>query len=157
MAFETTPPIRVGSWLVTATTSLGGWPAEGNYGYDRNTEMYFGAGSARIQSNIHQITGSAVVKLPTFARLQPYVLGGGGALVFDPTGNAGGTFAGATRETKGAFVYGSGADYAFTKHIALRAEDRGYVYKAPYFNLTSLNTNAWTNIAQPSAGIVFRF
>jgi opacity protein-like surface antigen len=71
------------------------------------------------------------VKLPGFARLQPYALAGGGALVFDPTGNAGGNFAGATTETRGAFVYGAGADYAFTRHISLRAEYRGYVYKAP--------------------------
>jgi opacity protein-like surface antigen len=131
--------------------------AEANYGYDRNTQNYFGGTAGRVESNIHQITGSAVVKLPTFARLQPYVLGGGGALVFDPTGNAGGSFAGATRETKGAFVYGGGADYVFTRHISLRAEYRGYVYKAPSFNLTSLNTDAWTHIAQPSAGIVFKF
>jgi opacity protein-like surface antigen len=82
---------------------------------------------------------------------------GGGALVFDPTGNAGGNFAGATTETRGAFVYGAGADYAFTRHISLRAEYRGYVYKAPDFNLAGLNTDSWTHIAQPSAGIVFRF
>ncbi len=77
--------------------------------------------------------------------------------MFDPTGNAGGSFAGATWEAKGAFVYGAGADYAFTKHLFLRAEYRGYVYKAPDFNLASFNTNAWTHTAQPSAGIVIRF
>src|SRR6266436_4613197 len=127
------------------------------YGYDRNTQIYFGRTGARVESNTHQITGSAVVKLPSFARLQPYALAGGGALVFDPTGNAGGNFAGATTETRGAFVYGAGADYAFTRHISLRAEYRGYVYKAPDFNLAGLNTDSWTHIAQPSAGIVFRF
>jgi opacity protein-like surface antigen len=97
------------------------------------------------------------VKLPSIARLQPFVLGGGGALVFDPTSNAGGTFAGATRQTRGAFVYGGGADYSIMRHVSLRAEYRGYVYKGPDFNLTSLNTDSWTHIAQPSAGVVFRF
>jgi opacity protein-like surface antigen len=77
--------------------------------------------------------------------------------MFDPTGNVGGSFAGATWQAKGAFVYGAGADYAFTKHISLRAEYRGYVYKAPDFNVASLNTNAWAHTAQPSAGITFRF
>lgn len=77
--------------------------------------------------------------------------------MFDPTGNAGGNFAGATTETRGAFVYGAGADYAFTRHISLRAEYRGYLYKAPDFNLTRLNTDSWTHIAQPSDGIVFVF
>jgi opacity protein-like surface antigen len=77
--------------------------------------------------------------------------------VFDPTGNAGGSFAGATLETKAAFVYGVGAQYAFTRHFSLRAEYRGLLYKAPSFNLGGLNTDSWTQIAQPSAGIVFRF
>ena len=55
------------------------------------------------------------------------------------------------------FVYGVGAEYAFTRHFSLRAEYRGLVYKAPSFNLAGLNTDSWTQIAQPSAGIVFRF
>ena len=77
--------------------------------------------------------------------------------MFDPTGNAGGSFAGATWQAKGAFVYGAGADYAFTRHISLRAEYRGYVYKAPDFNVAGLSTDSWTHTAQPSAGFVFRF
>ena len=130
---------------------------EANYGYDRNTQFYFARAPARVQSDIHQLTGSAVVKLPTFARLQPYALAGAGALVFDPTGNSGGSFAGATLETKAVFVYGGGAQYAFTRHFSLRAEYRGLVYKAPSFNLAGLNTDSCTQIAQPSAGIVFRY
>ena len=146
-----------GGFLVGYRYNFNRWlSAEANYGYDRNTEIYSG-GAARVQSNIHQITGSAVVKLPTLFRLQPYALAGGGGLVFDPTANAGGTFANASRETRGAFVYGVGADYGFTKHLAIRAEYRGYVYKAPDFNLASLNTDTWTHTAVPSAGFVFKF
>ena len=44
--------------------------AEANYGYDRNTQFCFSGTPARVQSDIHQITGSAVVKLPSLARLQ---------------------------------------------------------------------------------------
>ena len=147
-----------GGFLLGYRYNINRWlAAEGNYGYDRNSQIYFGGTGTRVQSNIHQITGSAVVKLPGFARIQPFALAGGGVLVFDPTGNAGGNFAGATTETRGAFVYGAGADYAFTRHISLRAEYRGYVYKAPDFNLAGLNTDSWTHTAQPSAGIVVRF
>jgi opacity protein-like surface antigen len=149
---------ETGGGLVGYRYNINRWlAAEANYGYDRNTQLYFGGTSGRVQSNIHQVTGSAVVKLPGFARVQPYALAGGGGLVFDPTGNAGGTFTGATRQAKGAFLYGGGADYVLTKHLSLRAEYRGFVYKAPDFNLTSLNTNTWTHIAQPTAGVVFRF
>ena len=94
-----------GGFLLGYRYNFNRWlAAEANYGYDRNTQFYFGGTPARVQSDIHQITGSAVVKLPSFARLQPYALAGAGALVFDPTGNFGGTFAGATSETKAAFV-----------------------------------------------------
>jgi outer membrane immunogenic protein len=149
---------NTGGFLVGYRYNINRWlAAEANYGYDRNTQIYFGSGLGRVESDIHQATGDAVVKLPSFLRLQPYALAGGGALMFDPTGNAGGSLAGATWQAKGAFVYGAGADYAFTKHFSVRAEYRGYVYKSPDFNLASLNTNAWAHTAQPSAGIVFRF
>jgi outer membrane immunogenic protein len=131
--------------------------AEANYGYDRNTQSYIGSTSAGVQSKIYQLTGSAVVKLPGFARIQPYALAGGGGLILDPTDNAGGTFSGVTSQARGAFLYGGGADYAFTRHLSLRAEYRGFVYKAPSFSLASLNTDTWTDTAQPSSGIVFRF
>src|SRR6266581_5519563 len=147
---------ETGGLLIGYRYNITRWlAAEANYGYDRNTQSYIGSTSARVQSNIHQITGSAVVKLPGFARIQPYALAGGGGLLFAPS--AGGTFAGATLQARGAFLYGGGADYAFTRHLSLRAEYRGFVYQAPNFNLASLNTSAWTHSAQPSAGIVFRF
>jgi len=149
---------QTGGFLLGYRYNFNRWlAAEANYGYDRNTQFYFGGAPARVQSDIHQITGAAVVKLPTLLRLQPYALAGAGGLVFDPTGNFGGSFAGATTETRAAFVYGVGAQYALSMHFSLRAEYRGLVYKAPDFNLAGLNTDSWTQIAQPSAGIVFRF
>jgi hypothetical protein len=39
--------------------------AEGNYGFDRNTQKYFGSfGESRVQANVHAVTGDVVVKLP---------------------------------------------------------------------------------------------
>jgi len=73
------------------------------------------------------------------------------------TGNAGGSFAGASEQTWGTFLYGVGADYVLAKHWSIRAEYRGLVYKAPSFNLAGLDTDSWAHTAQPSAGIVFRF
>ena len=149
---------NTGGLLVGYRYNLKRWFAvEANYGYDRNTQMYFGSTLARVQSDIHQFTGSAVVKLPGLGRFQPYALAGGGALVFEPTGNAGGVFAGANQEARGTFLYGLGADYVVARHLSLRAEYRGLVYKAPDFSLAGLNTDSWTNISQPAVGIVFRF
>jgi opacity protein-like surface antigen len=107
---------------------------------------------------VHAATADVVVGLPfTISRFSPYVLGGGGSLVFHPTGNAGGFVSGADTQAKGAFLYGGGVNYALTKHFSLRAEYRGYVYKDADFGIRALNTDSWTHTAQPSAGIAFRF
>jgi opacity protein-like surface antigen len=90
-------------------------------------------------------------------KLLPYVLGGGGALIFSPTNNLGGFVPGADTQAQGAFVYGGGADYGITRHLSLRAEYRGFVYKVPDFGLSNLSTDGWTHTALPSAGLVVRF
>jgi len=133
--------------------------AEGNYGFDRNTQKYFGSfGEARVQTNVHAVTGDLVVKLPLpIRRISTYALAGGGGLIFDPTGNNRGSVPGVGTQGRSAFLYGAGADYALTRHLSLRAEYRGFVYKNPDFGLRPMNTESWTHTAQPSAGIVFRF
>ena len=160
-----------GQGISRSTTDTGGFQvgyryninrwlaAEGNYGFDRNTQRYFGSfGESRVQANAHAVTGDLVVKLPLRIRgISTYALAGGGGLIFDPTGNFGGSVAGASSQGRGAFLYGGGADYAFTRHLSLRAEYRGFVYKNPDFGLASLRTDSWTHTAQPSAGIVVRF
>jgi len=133
--------------------------AEANYGFNRDTQRYFSAGGlSRVQSDVHAATADVAVNLPfAISRFSPYVLGGGGSLIFRPTGNAGGFVAGADTQAKGAFLYGAGVNYALSKRFSLRAEYRGYVYKDADFGLRALNTDSWTHTAQPSAGIVFRF
>jgi outer membrane immunogenic protein len=133
--------------------------AEANYGYNRNNQRYFTSnGASQIQANIHSVTGDLVVNLPfKFHKLLPYALGGGGALIFNPTNNSGGFVTVADTRAQGAFVYGGGADYGLTRRLSLRAEYRGLVYKAPSFGLSNLNTDSWTHTALPSAGLVMRF
>jgi len=67
--------------------------ADASYGYARNTQQNFTSSSQfGVQANVHQATGALVVTAPhRIFRLAPYVLAGTGALVFDPTGNAGGS------------------------------------------------------------------
>jgi len=152
---------ETGGLLISYRYHFNRWlAAEGVYGYDRNTQQYFGsAGLSRVQANVHQATGGFVVSLPASARfrLSPYLLAEGGALVFDPTGNSLGSIPGAGRQAVGVFAYGGGVDYPVVRHVSLRAEYRGLVYNAPDFGLASLHTDRITHTAQPSAGIVFRF
>ena len=151
---------NTGGFLVGYRYHFNRWlSGEANYGYDRNTQRYFSTGGlSRVQSDVHTATAAAVVNLPfRISRLNPYVLGGGGSLVFHPTGNAGGFVSGADTQAKGAFLYGGGVNYTLTRHWSVRAEYRGYVYKDADFGVRALNTDSWTHTAQPSAGIVFRF
>jgi opacity protein-like surface antigen len=151
---------ETGGFLVGYRYHFNRWlSGEANYGYNRDTQRYFSAGGfSRVQSDVHTATADVVVGLPfRIARLNPYVLGGGGSLVFHPTGNPGGFVSGADTQAKGTFLYGVGVNYALTRHLSLLAEYRGYVYKDVDFGVRALNTDSWTHTAQPSAGIAFRF
>jgi outer membrane autotransporter protein len=133
---------------------------EGAYGYSLNTQKYsLSSGAFRIQSGIHDFTGSLVVNLPSHrhSRINPYLLAGGGALHFAPTNNQFNTLSGAQGQTRGAFVYGAGVNYGIYKELSLRAEYRGLVYSTPDFGFGALATNSVTHTAVPSVGLSFRF
>jgi opacity protein-like surface antigen len=150
---------NTGGFLVGYRYHFNRWlAAEASYGYNRNTQQNFTSGGQfNLQTNVHEATGAFVATLASNRRVNPYVLAGAGALVFDPTGNAGQSVDGAFRQAKAAFVYGGGADFKVVNHVALRAEYRGFVYNRPDFELTSLPTGVLAHTAQPSAGFVFQF
>lgn len=83
---------------------------EAAYGYGRNTQKFStDTGVFGQQANVNQMTAGFVANLPVAPKLKisPYLLAEGGALIFDPTGNAYGTASGsAQRQNRGAFVYG---------------------------------------------------
>jgi hypothetical protein len=61
---------ETGGFLLGYCYNFNRWlAAEANYGYDGNTQFYFGGTPARVQADIHQITGSAVVKLPSLCQV----------------------------------------------------------------------------------------
>src|SRR5215469_8289342 len=74
---------ETGGFLIGYRYHFNRWlAAETVYGYDRNSQEYFGsAGPSRVQANVHQATGGFVVSLPTSAkwRFSPYLLAEGGA------------------------------------------------------------------------------
>ena len=110
---------NTGGFLVNYRFHINGWlAAEASYGYDRNSqESFTPGGNFGIQANVHQATGALVVNLPlSVHRMRPYVLAGAGALVFDPTGNAGRFVSGAQVQARPAFVYGGGVDYRLVRH-----------------------------------------
>lgn len=148
---------RSGGVLVGYSYQLNNWAGvEGNYGYTRNTQNYFGTfGQSSVRADMHEVTGSFVFHIPVHvANLRPYALGGGGALIFDPVD----TFAnGIDRQVRGTFVYGGGVNFDVARNFGIRAEYRGLVYKAPDFKVDTLNLDKFTHVAQPSVGFYYRF
>jgi len=131
---------------------------EANYDYGRIANKYTNAGASfAVQSQIHGISGNLVVGPRNATGLRPFVLVGGGALVFNPTNNAGGAVPGNQRQTRGTFDFGAGLDLAFWSRLSLRLEYRGFLYQVPDFGLATLHTNKHTISSVPSVGLVFTF
>jgi opacity protein-like surface antigen len=155
----TDEPTNSGGVMAGYRFNLKNWLAvEGDYDYFRNDQKFSASsGTTFIPMNVHAATGTAIVRLPSFKMpavkiVSPFVLAGGGAMFFDPRGGSVNQ-----EQTRGAFVYGGGFDVPMAKHIALRAQYRGFVYKIPDFEMTSLEVDKYTHSAVPSAGLVFTF
>jgi|SRR5271165_943119 len=155
----TNEPTNSGGVMAGYRFNLKNWLAvEGDYDYFRNGQKFMASsGATYIPMNVHATTGTAIVKLPSFKMpavkiVSPFVLAGGGAMFLDPRGGSL-----SKEQTRGAFVYGGGFDVPMARHIALRAQYRGLVYKIPDFQMTSLKVDKYTHSAVPSAGLVFTF
>ena len=136
---------------------------QGDYGYTRDTQTYFDPvfGQVDIQSGIHELTAAAVITAPSHNRIRPYGLAGVGGLFFRPTNSFNNQSLGIDNttgngNTKGTFVFGGGVDFDINHSLALRAEYRDYLYRIPDFQL-GLGSNNYTNLSQPSVGVVWRF
>ena len=154
----TNEPTNSGGVMAGYRFNLKNWLAvEGDYDYFRNHETFLSSsGATFIPTNVHASTGTAIMKLPSFKVpavkiVSPFVLAGGGALLFDPRRGS------VSEQTRGAFVYGGGVDVPMSKHFLLRAQYRGFAYKIPDFEMTGVKVDKYTHSAVPSAGLVFTF
>ena len=126
---------------------------EANYGYSLNTQSYgSSSGLLGVKSYSHEISAAYVFRMP-MRKFTPFVLAGAGGLIFDPK-----DFAGASSQTRAAFVYGGGADFDVTHHVFVRAEYRGFVYNSPTYDLAGLSgVDRTTHRAEPSVGFGYRW
>jgi outer membrane immunogenic protein len=147
-------PTNSGSFLAGYRFNFNKWiAAEADYDFFSNSQKYVtSSGNFRTQTYTHGITGAGVLKFPVFHGVNTFVLAGGGVMVFDPRKTTE-----IQSQTRGTFVYGGGADLPVMKHVALRAQYRGFVYKVPDFSLSQLKVDKFTHAAVPSAGFVFTF
>jgi outer membrane immunogenic protein len=130
-----------------------------SYGFTRNNQNYTIPGPvvAPIQTNIHAVSAAYVLGVHPYAKLKPFILAGGSALIFSPTNTFENSSFGANVQTRPAVVYGGGADYTVYHNIAVRLQYRGFLYKAPDFGVSDFTTGSLGHMAEPSAGVVFNF
>jgi opacity protein-like surface antigen len=132
--------------------------AEAGYGHARYTQSYSNElGASSVQSDLRQWTTDFVFHIPDRkSRIHPYAVTGVGVLRFTPTENVN-NLAGAASESRSAFIYGGGADFDIRKGLGIRADYRGFKFKAPDFELAELTTLKQSHISEPSIGVYFRF
>jgi opacity protein-like surface antigen len=154
----TNEPSNSGGLMVGYRFNLKNWLAvEGDYDYFRNHESFWASSEKTVvPTNTHALTATAIGKLPSFKMptvkiVSPFVIGGGGVMLFSPRSGS------LSEQTRGTFVYGGGFDVPMSKHFLVRAQYRGFVYKTPDFEQTSLKIDTYTHSAVPSAGLVFTF
>jgi len=170
----TLTPTKAGAFIATGRVRFTPRSSiEVNYGRVKNSQMYVSGGiDFRIQGLISEFTGAYVFSFLQSDKLEPFVFGGGGVLVFNPSITQIDTIpssVGARRQTKPAFLYGAGVDYkvfsilpiisksSLSSKVALRLQYRGLVYKAPSFDVQNLFTGAEGHMAEPSIGLVVKF
>ena len=136
--------------------NLKNWLAiEGDYDYFRNHETFqMSSGTTFVPTNTHALTGTAIVKLPSFKMptvklVSPFVVGGGGAMFFSPRSGSLG------EQTRGTLAYGGGVDVPVSKHFLVRTQYRGFIYKTPDFEPTGVKVDTYTHSAVPSIGLVY--
>jgi opacity protein-like surface antigen len=127
---------------------------------DNSQIFILGANDYRAQTSVTEFSGAYVLSPFHFAKIEPFVLAGGGALRFYPSNqyiNGNASPFGAAQQTSMAFLYGGGVDYRVWKRIGLRLQYRGLIYKEPNFHVTQFFTGSKGHMAEPSIGIVFNF
>lgn len=117
----------------------------------------------RFQTNVTEFSGAYVFNPLETEKFRPFLLGGAGAVVFNPYYEyidfIPVSMMGA-RQTQVGFLYGGGVDYRLPRvgsRFALRLQYRGLLFSAPSFKLQNLFTGASGHMAEPSLGIVFKF
>lgn len=120
-----------------------------NYSFNRADQNY---NLQPVKAQAHEVGADWVVSVPVLM-FRPFVLAGGGLIVFHPDANQPGT----SDNIKPVFVYGGGVDWAVIPHFGIRGQYRGNLYRAPDLLAAASSTQAFAHTAEPMLGVYFRF
>ncbi len=134
---------------------------EANWGHSDDTQRYVtSALQYRIPTTMSEFSGAFVFMPMQTKRLKPFLLIGGGGLVFNPNNlliegipqsQQG------IRQTRPAVLYGGGVDYHLISLLSLRLQYRGLFYSPPDFGQPGLFTGGRGHLAEPTIGLAVRF
>lgn len=138
-----------------------------NYGFthyqERYTYSYSGQGPTNnytaVPTDWHEATAGYLVH-PKHIPLQPYLVLGGGAILFNPVGNAmnvpNTTYG--YRQWRGAGLLELGFDMPVKwQHVGFRISGRSLYYRAPNFGSSIISTQTWRVTAEPEVSTFWRF
>lgn len=141
---------------------------EMNFGYNPATQHFTGNDhqTGVVYSHAKPFTIDYVASAPfSFHGIRPFLLAGGGLISYNISSYVAKPPASSAAlpvqpQKVPAFEYGIGADFhpsLLPPFIGLRLQYRGLVAHAPDYRLPILRTDNVRNIAEPQAGLVFRF
>jgi len=132
-----------------------------DFGRTKNSQMYsVSPNEYRVQGPITEFGGLVLFSFWQGKKFETFALGGMSALVFTPKVTV---IDGVSSnlpvhtQTKPAPVYGLGFDYHVYHRFSVRVLYRGLFYKAPDFTVPNFFTGAYGHMAEPTAGLVFKF
>ena len=132
---------------------------EANYGFEQNNILYKGPtclNGYKVNVRNQEITAAYVYNF-TFRKFNPFVEGGGGALLWQSLRNEATTTLDVKNQTTIVGLYGAGVAYELSPSFDIRLEYRGILSKVPNFGDTLLNTNKYYNIYNPVIGVAYHF
>lgn len=140
---------------------------EVNFGYNRATQHFSGNSiqTGVVYSHAKPFTIDYVATWPHLVHgFRPFILAGAGLISYNISSYTaappGAPSLPVRPEKIPAGEYGIGADYhpsAFPPFMAMRFQYRGLIAHGPDYLLPYLATSTFTNIAEPQAGLVFKF
>lgn len=146
-----------GGLLVNYRYHFNRWSGvELNYGYTRFSQFYDSGSFTQARSQEATFAYLFTFGIPRESRFHPFAEAGAGALFFSPLA-AGSNNTGVTSQNRAALLYGVGASYRLKGNLSVQAGYRGLAFTAPDFTVPNQVTNAKTQMAEPYAGLTFRF
>ncbi|HEU5350534.1 MAG TPA: outer membrane beta-barrel protein [Terracidiphilus sp.] len=140
-------------FMLTPSSAL-----EANYGltYQNSITFYTNPLHIPVLTRTQEIS-AAYVRYFVFRKFNPFVEAGPGAMIFLPIRNSGTKSLDVKQESSVGGLYGAGIAYEISPSFDIRAEYRGFVTRVPSFGDSSLHTNKWYNIFEPTVGVAYHF